>query len=471
MADTETPRGTILVVDDEPTNLQVLFDYLGGLDYRLLLAEDGEDALDQAAFAEPDLILLDVMMPGIDGFETCRRLKKDEAVRGIPVIMMTALADTRDKVEGFRAGAVDYITKPFQQEEVLARIDAHITLHRQRRELQEALAQVKRLSGMLPICAECKKIRNDHGYWQGIETYIREHSEATFSHGICPACAKTLYPDLFDKIQDQLTEMDRPVEKGAGMPFAEVDGEAVFYTHSKGSGRGNLVLIHGSGGDHTAWPEALLHLAGPDVYAPDLPGHGKSRGSARDSVEAYAAVIQGFVERLDLTEVVLAGHSLGGAIAQTLALRNPPWLDRIILVGTGARLRVAARLLDGLLVEPEQALDLLSRWSFGPEPPEAAVRAVDRVLRRTDPRVTHSDLYSCDRFDAMDRLGRIAVPTLVISATEDRLTPVKYGEYLKTHIPGARIAIIEGAGHMMGLERPAEFVDHISEFLDNHGTP
>lgn len=133
--------GVILVVDDTPTNLEVLFDYLSDSGFRLLVAEDGESALETAKYALPDLILLDVLMPGIDGFETCRRLKADAATADIPVIFMTALTETLDKVKGFNLGAADYITKPFQQEEVLARVKTLLKLQDLTRQLREQVAR------------------------------------------------------------------------------------------------------------------------------------------------------------------------------------------------------------------------------------------------------------------------------------------------------------------------------------------
>lgn len=129
-------KAAILIVDDNPTNLGVLFDYLDDHDFRVLVAQDGESAIEQARFARPDIILLDVMMPGLDGFETCRLLREDQATGDIPVIFMTALTDASDKVKSFRAGAVDYITKPFQHAEVLARVNTHLRIHN----LQRALA-------------------------------------------------------------------------------------------------------------------------------------------------------------------------------------------------------------------------------------------------------------------------------------------------------------------------------------------
>ncbi|MBD2741685.1 response regulator [Coleofasciculus sp. FACHB-1120] len=121
-------KGVILIVDDTPTNLEMLFDFLAHSGFQVLVAEDGESAIESAEYASPDLILLDVLMPGIDGFETCRRLKANQLTQDIPVIFMTALSETVDKVKGLNLGAVDYITKPLQHEEVLARVSIHLRL-------------------------------------------------------------------------------------------------------------------------------------------------------------------------------------------------------------------------------------------------------------------------------------------------------------------------------------------------------
>ena len=129
-------KGIILIVDDNPTNLSLLFDFLADSGFKVLVARDGESAIQKVEYAPPDLILLDVIMPGIDGFETCRRLKANEVTKDIPVIFMTALADTVDKVKGLHLGAVDYITKPFQQEEVLARIATHLSIGNLTKKLQ-----------------------------------------------------------------------------------------------------------------------------------------------------------------------------------------------------------------------------------------------------------------------------------------------------------------------------------------------
>ncbi len=169
----------ILIVDDNPENLQLMGKLLSDNGYEVGVAQDGEKALSFVKKTHPDLILLDVMMPGMDGFKVCRELKKQLVTQHIPVIFLTAKNETEDIVSGFEAGGVDYVTKPAITEELLARIKTHI--------------EVKMLRGLLPICSNCKKVRDDKGFWKQIDEYIERHSHAVFSHGICPDCLQKLY--------------------------------------------------------------------------------------------------------------------------------------------------------------------------------------------------------------------------------------------------------------------------------------
>jgi len=202
-------KNSILLVDDEPMNLKPLADILKKQGYGLLIATNGERAIQIAQRAIPELILLDIRMPGLDGFEVCVKLKEIEATKDIPVIFLTALSQVEDKVKAFEVGGVDYITKPFYREEVLARVNTHLkinqltkTLAQKNKELQEALDKVSTLSGLIPICAYCKKIRDDSGYWHQVEAYIQEHSEADFTHGMCPECIKKIYPEFYEEIME-----------------------------------------------------------------------------------------------------------------------------------------------------------------------------------------------------------------------------------------------------------------------------
>lgn len=158
-----------------------------------------------------DLILMDVLMPDLDGVEACRQIKNRPHLCDIPIIMVTAKNDLSNLEAAFAAGANDYITKPVNSVELLARASSALALkkemdcrkareeelRRSNDELQKALRDVKVLRGLIPICASCKKIRNDGGFWQQLEEYIGEHSEAEFSHGICQPCVKKLYPGVY----------------------------------------------------------------------------------------------------------------------------------------------------------------------------------------------------------------------------------------------------------------------------------
>lgn len=208
----------ILIVDDSPDHYALLRSILTKAGHHQILGAESA----QAAFSmlnvdgiqsatDVDLILMDVLMPEIDGVQACRRIKQQTHLRDIPIIMVTAKNDLENLHEAFSAGAMDYINKPVKSVELLARVASAITLkkemdcrklreselRRTNEELQQALREVKVLRGLIPICASCKKIRNDGGFWQQIEEYIGEHSEAEFSHGICQPCLKKLYPGVY----------------------------------------------------------------------------------------------------------------------------------------------------------------------------------------------------------------------------------------------------------------------------------
>lgn len=146
MLSTQEAKAILLLVDDDPDNLHVLLETLDDSNFRTLVALDGENALRQIAYIRPDLILLDVMMPGLDGFETCQRLKDNDETKDIPVIFMTALSETVNKVKGFQVGGVDYITKPIDIEEVLVRINTHLTIRQLQKQLEAKNAELQALN-------------------------------------------------------------------------------------------------------------------------------------------------------------------------------------------------------------------------------------------------------------------------------------------------------------------------------------
>jgi len=195
----------VLVADDQLIARKVVTSLLQKWGFEVVSVMDGKEAwrVMQSEDA-PSLAVLDWMMPGLQGPAVCRMVRNLK--RRIPpyLILLTSKDNKTDIVEGLDAGADDYMIKPFDASELKARIEVgkrflelQSTLARRVEELQNALNHVKTLKGLLPICANCKKIRNDQGYWEQIEQYVREHSDAAFTHGICPECLEKLYPEEF----------------------------------------------------------------------------------------------------------------------------------------------------------------------------------------------------------------------------------------------------------------------------------
>lgn len=188
-------RPGVMIVDDQPENITILVELLKE-DYRLIPLTSGKAALKRLDKVPlPDLVLLDIVMPSMDGYDVCKQIKNNPATADIPVIFITAVSEAMDQANAFKLGAVDYITKPFNPLTVKARVNTHVKLSRTLNELKNALKEIQTLNGLIPICASCKKIRDDQGYWEEVETYISKRSKASFSHGICPDCRLVLYPN------------------------------------------------------------------------------------------------------------------------------------------------------------------------------------------------------------------------------------------------------------------------------------
>lgn len=193
----------ILIAEDEKTSRHILEKTLTKAGHDVVAVEDGLKALTSIQKDLPDILITDWMMPHLDGLELCLRVRALNLSSYVYIILWTALTEKENIIKGLDAGADDYITKPFDRTELLARVRAgeriiqlETSLRQKNRELSESLAQVKRLKGLLPICMFCKKIRNDENYWQQVEDYIARHSEADFSHGICPECYEKHFPTI-----------------------------------------------------------------------------------------------------------------------------------------------------------------------------------------------------------------------------------------------------------------------------------
>jgi len=208
----------ILIVDDSRDEQTLLSTRLRAAGYEALMVADSAEAVlgmlsqDSAGqrMGEIDLILMDIMLPGVDGLEACRRIKATEWLQDIPIIVITVKTDEQALLAAFAAGAMDYIRKPVNPAELVARVSSALALKKERdtrkareqellmrtQELEQALREVKVLHGLIPICAKCKRVRTDNGDWQYLEEYIQTHSEAEFSHGICHVCMKEVYPGV-----------------------------------------------------------------------------------------------------------------------------------------------------------------------------------------------------------------------------------------------------------------------------------
>jgi sigma-B regulation protein RsbU (phosphoserine phosphatase) len=197
----------ILIAEDDFTSRNVLAGVLKKYGHEIVATENGAEAWQ--VLQQPDapaLVILDWMMPEMDGPEVVRRVRALQTARPPYIIMLTTKGEKADIIAGLEAGADDYLAKPFDPGELCARVEVgqrmvemQDVLAAKIEELRQAFDQIKTLRGILPICANCKKIRDDQGYWNQVEVYVRDHTEAEFSHSICPECRKELYPELVRK--------------------------------------------------------------------------------------------------------------------------------------------------------------------------------------------------------------------------------------------------------------------------------
>jgi len=226
-----------------------------------------------------------------------------------------------------------------------------------------------------------------------------------------------------------------------------------------------FVFIHGSGGDHSLWQGQIdALLASANTVALDLPGHGRSRGPGLTSVPAYAAAVAGFLERLQAPRPIPCGLSLGGAVTLQLLLDWPALLAGGVLMGTGARLRVLPEILHTIETDYPAFVDLLGRSGASESTAPETILPVQQAASACPPAVTAGDFSACDRFDVMARLAEIDKPVLVLSGTDDRLTPPKYSAYLEEHIRGSRRIQVQEAGHLVPVEKPGEVNQALQAF-------
>jgi pimeloyl-ACP methyl ester carboxylesterase len=228
-----------------------------------------------------------------------------------------------------------------------------------------------------------------------------------------------------------------------------------------------VVLIHGAGGTHLYWPSEVRRLPGYRIYAPDLPGHGKSGGRGMQSIGAYSQALIDWMDAVDLHSALFVGHSMGGAIALALALDHPQRTLGLGLVGAGARLRVAPDILDQASNQTTflSAVTAVITRSFSPHTPVRLTELAARRMAETRPSVLYGDFLACNEFDVRERLCEIHQPALVLCGADDQMTPVRHAQFLANGIPNAALKVIPAAGHMVMLEQPQAVAGSLGEFI------
>jgi len=251
------------------------------------------------------------------------------------------------------------------------------------------------------------------------------------------------------------------------MPYAS----GLHYTVHPAEGsqdRPPLLLIHGAGGNHLTWHPYIRRMSGSTVYALDLPGHGQSQGAGRLSIEDYARDVLYFMDALQIGKAVIAGLSMGSAIALTLALLHSGRLAGMALLGGGAKMRVAKSILEtaGNDATFASAVETINSNCFGAYASQDLVQLSRQAMLKMNPPALLGDFQACDQFDVTSQLCDIHLPTLIICGAEDVMTPPKFSRFLKEQISNARLHILEQSGHMVTLEQPEKVVELLKQFMN-----
>jgi len=253
------------------------------------------------------------------------------------------------------------------------------------------------------------------------------------------------------------------------MPIVQTDGRRISYwTGTRGllKGRETILFVHGAGGGQYTWSfqkgffEKELN---PIII--ELPGHGESEGKGEQEIVRYAEHVHAFSKALSLEKIFLVGHSMGGAIVQTLALSHPEMVKGIILVGTGARLKVLPLILDGIRNNFKETVLKINQFAYSQKVVADLIEKGVSLMLQCRPEVLYGDFLACDRFDLTNEVEKINLPTLILCGEDDQLTPVKYSQFLYSRIKGSKLEVLPNAGHMVMMESPQTFNEKIGEFI------
>lgn len=219
-----------------------------------------------------------------------------------------------------------------------------------------------------------------------------------------------------------------------------------------------LFFIHGSGGDHSLWSFQYAGLSkGFNIIAVELPGHGRSEGDGEDDINKYALWVKKLLSIMKLKNVVIVGHSLGAAIALHFASNFEEMIKGVVAVGGGLKMPVNPTIFELLKTMPETAFDLICKFSLAKDNRSILSETLKKSLTETKIEILYKDLAACDKMDLTDQVGKIKLPSLIICGKEDKMTPPELSRHIASSIGGSKICLIEGAGHMVMMERPEDF--------------
>jgi len=227
-----------------------------------------------------------------------------------------------------------------------------------------------------------------------------------------------------------------------------------------------VLFIHGAGGGQFTWSfqKGFFEKQFNPIII-ELPGHGESGGEGEEEIGRYVEDVHAFLKALNLPKVFFVGHSMGGAIVQTLALTHPEVMKGIVLVGTGAKLRVLPMILEGIKNKFEETVPKIVQLVYSRKTSSELVKRGISDMMRCRPEVLYGDFLACDRFDMMNQVERIDLPTLILCGNEDEMTPVKYSQFLHQQIKGSKLEILPEGGHMVMMELPVAVNEKIKEFI------
>ena len=248
------------------------------------------------------------------------------------------------------------------------------------------------------------------------------------------------------------------------MPFIKTARKTIWLADQRkqSSNHPPLLLIHGAGGTHLDWSFELRRM---NVLVPDLPAHGKSEGNGTSDLMEYVYDFVALLDALEIPQIIVVGHSMGGAIALLMALHFPERLEGLILFSTGANLIVNPRILEGILEDFEATTELLIQWMWQSNTLADVLQRGLELLRQTPPDVLYQDYLACNLFDLRDQLHKIQLPTLIVSGTKDKMTRLEWNEELAENIPNSELHHIGGASHMIVLEQPRLVAHIVQEWI------